>query len=125
MPINTPRLKKRTELGLTIEPFTLDNGCQIATLYLRLNNSAKNSKCTECPFPQCIKELPVSDQRVITKQHKIIKIVYDNFDNGVLPIDISKKCKISYNFVRNCLSNRQRIQNLLDKWGNIINGVKS
>jgi hypothetical protein len=50
---------KRKYLELDIEPFTSEEMCKTASLYLKLCSIKSDNKCTSCPFPCCVIDLPI------------------------------------------------------------------
>ena len=117
---NLSVIEKKRELGLDIEPFIFDEGCQVATLYLRINNIASDSKCTaNCPFPECIDNLTTNDRKIINRANDL-KQLYDLYDQGIpLPL-ICKQLHINPNDASRYLQNRDKVKILLDEWGEII-----
>lgn len=40
-----------------------DKGCELATAYLR-----EQSKCQDCPFPECLEDIPDGKRKLIKRQ---------------------------------------------------------
>lgn len=116
--------QKRQELEIMDVPFTLDEGCQVATLYLRLNNISRNSKCICCPFPKCIDELSTND-RIIINHARVLKDLFRMADSGASVTHIRRELNMGRNYILKCLQNRDTIQNILQAWGDILEKQES
>lgn len=100
-------------------PYYTDNGCQTATLYLRILNKHENAQCTACPLPQCIDDLDYYDKKVLN-QSKELREIFNLYDNGINIKALAKRFKINYIYIDNCIKNRENIQSLLDRWSDIL-----
>ncbi len=116
------RLQKGRELFGNDEAFlmsSLDKGCQTATLYLRITNNPHDSKCTRCPFPNCVSNLSLHDRRILNKSKEIRELL-DLHDNGINLSILCRRFKINYIYASKCIKKREYIRELLDQWGDII-----
>lgn len=113
---NAAIIERKKYLDLDIEPFFFDDGCQVATLFLRINNHAQNSTCEQCPFPKCIDELSTEDRKIINRAQDLKKL-YNFYDNGLSIVTISQQLHMTISLAHNYIYNRQRIQDLLNRWG--------
>jgi len=118
---NTALRRKKQELGLDIEPFIFDVGCETARAYLQITTGTAKieCKCRRCPFPHCIYAIPLLHKRFLNASVKIRNMFF-LLDNGLALCSICSKLRIDINFAKTCIKNRKTVEQLLNEWELII-----
>lgn len=93
-----------------------DRGCEVATQFLRHKTgvNTKQSKCTECPFVQCLAEIP-SSEKVLLKNTPKIRSLYKCLDNDMSMEQIVKVFNMSKATLIYWKRNREKIEQKLIK----------